>query len=1005
MTRYRFGEVSVDTETVEVVGPEGTRDVEPQVFDVLRYLIEQPGRLVTKEELLDNVWGDRFVSESALTTRIKQARRALGDDGRTQWAIKTVHGRGYRFVAEADDEESPTPVSTDDGAVAASPGALPDEVQADIRQMFIGREVELKQITALLTRPTDDRAFGWIWILGEPGIGKTRLAAEVARAAQGLGQRVFFGRNSEDLTVPHQPFIEMMRAAVDQLAPEQREAYVGQLAPELTPLLPGLVAGLQPADAVVGVDDETRRYRLFEAIASWLIERSGIAPLTVIIDDLHWAADSTLQVLSHLQKRTDGGRVTFVITTRDTAPDINPRVADVLAASQGVANSAVVRLGGLSGDDARKLVGQTVSLDEVMQQTAGNPLLLQAVNPADGSVDIQSAVHRRLAGLDRTVHETLQVAAILGLEFELRVAAATTSRDELDLLDDLEQAIAARLIDDIGVDRFRFSHALIRSSLRDDLSSARRARMHRRIADAIDQVFGEDPQHLPALAFHVAEAAEVDRSLVPVAIERLEMAASESMSQLSFEEAADSLDRAIGLLDGPDAMERARLTLERGIAENRAGASTTAAATFEQALALARTADDPLLRIESALRFEDATWRPGLSGQRALVHLDEATEVLDEAIAADRSIGDVTALRTRLAVGRLRALALTGQARAAEAEFQVANTLARQLGSPTLEALAIDVYLGQVRIFQSVHGSQPLVDRLAELQPAIEDGDVALHAVHVRLLHAAMLGQHETVRDMADLMARLQEKSRSSFWMLIRAHQEAMEAFYRGDLDAAELQAERCLELADGSGTYGLRMFMIRREQDRLASIAPLVRRVLATGDITGVWTPGLAWLLAETGDADEAADLLRDIKSASFQVPGDAMWSTVMVFLIETVVALGDEESAAVLRDRFAVLAGTNVVMASGLFAFGRADRYLGMLSFVLGELDAAEEYLGAALEADSAGGSAVWSNESRLWLSRVRRAQGHAAEADAMLSVVAREAEAAGLARLARVATTESA
>ena len=70
MTRYRFGEVSVDTETMEVVGPDGTRDVEPQVFDVLRYLIEQPGRLVTKEELLDNVWGDRFVSESALTTRI-----------------------------------------------------------------------------------------------------------------------------------------------------------------------------------------------------------------------------------------------------------------------------------------------------------------------------------------------------------------------------------------------------------------------------------------------------------------------------------------------------------------------------------------------------------------------------------------------------------------------------------------------------------------------------------------------------------------------------------------------------------------------------------------------------------------------------------------------------------------------------------------------------------------------------------------------------------------------
>ncbi|MCB0952717.1 MAG: winged helix-turn-helix domain-containing protein, partial [Microthrixaceae bacterium] len=98
MTRFRFGSFVVDDDAVEVVGPDGVREVEPQVFGVLCYLIGQRGRLVTKEELLDNVWGDRFVSESALTTRIKQARRAVDDSGATQWAIKTVHGRGYRFL-------------------------------------------------------------------------------------------------------------------------------------------------------------------------------------------------------------------------------------------------------------------------------------------------------------------------------------------------------------------------------------------------------------------------------------------------------------------------------------------------------------------------------------------------------------------------------------------------------------------------------------------------------------------------------------------------------------------------------------------------------------------------------------------------------------------------------------------------------------------------------------------------------------------------------------------
>ena len=124
------------------------------------------------------------------------------------------------------------------------------------------------------------------------------------------------------------------------------------------------------------------------------------------------------------------------------------------------------------------------------------------------------------------------------------------------------------------------------------------------------------------------------------------------------------------------------------------------------------------------------------------------------------------------------------------------------------------------------------------------------------------------------------------------------------------------------------------------------------------------------------------------------------MVLLIDAMVHLGDVEACTMLRSRFAGQAGTNVTTGSGLMCFGRAERYLGMLSLVIGDLDLAEEQLGVALEADAAGGSVLWRNESRLWLSRVRRAQGHVAEADAMLAVVGDEAAAAGLRRLHRLA-----
>src|SRR5262245_43578826 len=96
---YVFGDCEIDPDRYEVRRGGHPVPVEPQVFDVLRYLVEHDDRVVTKEELLDNVWGDCFVSEAALTSRIKDARRAGGDDGQLQQVIRTVHGRGYRFVA------------------------------------------------------------------------------------------------------------------------------------------------------------------------------------------------------------------------------------------------------------------------------------------------------------------------------------------------------------------------------------------------------------------------------------------------------------------------------------------------------------------------------------------------------------------------------------------------------------------------------------------------------------------------------------------------------------------------------------------------------------------------------------------------------------------------------------------------------------------------------------------------------------------------------------------
>ena len=155
--RYRFDGLELDDDRFALVGADGPVHVEPQVFELLRYLLVHRERVVPKEELLDEIWGDRFVSESALTSRVKTARQAVGDDGQAQRVIKTVHGRGYQWVAE---------VAT--GAEQARRG-LPR-----LRNAVLGRSVDLERVSSLLsTAPL-------VTISGPGGIGKTTLAVTVA---------------------------------------------------------------------------------------------------------------------------------------------------------------------------------------------------------------------------------------------------------------------------------------------------------------------------------------------------------------------------------------------------------------------------------------------------------------------------------------------------------------------------------------------------------------------------------------------------------------------------------------------------------------------------------------------------------------------------------------------------------------------------------------------------------------------------------------------------------
>src|SRR6266545_3168189 len=164
----RFGECELTVERLELRRADQVVAIEPQVFDVLAYLLRHRDRVVSKSELLDNVWGDRFVSDSALTSRIKSARRAVGDTGRDQRVIKTIHGRGYRFVADVAEKTQAGP----------SHGSAPRQGRAAPAAMGPAGRV-LRAI-----RDITDGAGAAIQVSGGAGSGKTELLDQVAEAAR-----------------------------------------------------------------------------------------------------------------------------------------------------------------------------------------------------------------------------------------------------------------------------------------------------------------------------------------------------------------------------------------------------------------------------------------------------------------------------------------------------------------------------------------------------------------------------------------------------------------------------------------------------------------------------------------------------------------------------------------------------------------------------------------------------------------------------------------------------
>jgi class 3 adenylate cyclase/tetratricopeptide (TPR) repeat protein len=453
---------------------------------------------------------------------------------------------------------------------------------------FVGRRDELARLTHHLERAERQQG-SLVMVVGEPGIGKTRTTEEFAPQARTRGARVLWGRCYEgEGAPPYSPFAEAIgeyaaRAEVDELRADlsQYGAAVAGIAPLLKERVPDLplLPALQP-------DEE--RYRLFDAVAQFVLATARRAPVVLVLDDLHWADGGSIALLRHLARFASRNRLLIVGAYRDVELDRQHPLAEALAMLKRETEYERIHLTGLGTEAVGELLTAIANQDvpdalvqAISGETSGNPFFIREVllhlveekklYRAEGQwrsdlaiaqlgipEGVRQVIGRRLSRLSEAANRLLSAASAFDGGFRFEVAWRAAQLEEAAALDALDQALDAQVLRATGEpDTYDFTHALIRHTLYTELNPSRQVRLHRRMAEVMEAVYGQ------RAAEHAREIAEqYHRSAALPGAERgvahCLAAADQAEQAAAHEELAVCLRMALELL-GKDDPQRPRL--------------------------------------------------------------------------------------------------------------------------------------------------------------------------------------------------------------------------------------------------------------------------------------------------------------------------------------------------------------------------------------------------------------------------------------------------------------
>ena len=976
--RLLFDQFELDTDRCVLSRAGAAVPLARKLYALLLLLAQERHRVVPFDEVMARIWPDVHVSNATLSSTLRDLRRAIGDDGYHPLIIGTVRGQGLRFLPIAE--------------VCHEAGVFPD---AD--WLFASREQLVAQLCTMLDGVRAGRGRVAL-IAGEAGMGKTRVGSELADRARARGFTVQVGRCADSVRdPPYGAWVQILTGLVESRPSAQIDAALEGVCAELARIVPAIDDRLSDAArATTPSGDLEARQRLFDRVATFVRRLAREKPILFVLDDLDRAARSSLEVLEFMAGWIAEAPVFVVATYRPAALGGDAELAGTIARLGRLAPCDQHALAGLTRDEVSEFLRLCLRVEpsgrastELHERSGGNPFFLRELvryelrrgSAKSFEVDsklrrelppsLRDAIRIRVIALSEMTQHVLAGSALLGREFAAGVAAAVAELAESAVLESLDEARRAGIVEPASGDRWRFVHALILEAIADDVTPMLRMRLHERIGDVLRADVADDAARAMEVAHHLSRAAE---RVAHQAAEAAMRAAQLAERSFAFADAASFYESALELrsrTSEDDPRQRCELLL--GLAQARLSARDVQGAweSARRAAELARRIASPVHLARAGLVLS-AHFHIGF--QEPLALLEEALPALP---------ADMFALRAAVSASIVAHLHYMRQPKPRIDLAEQSVAAARRSESPEIVALALMAMRNALCAPEALAarlqvGSERVewADRVPRsAQRCLSRGERAVD----RFAAGAIDDAERDVAEIERLALEIPVPSMQSFaprWRSLRAI--AAGRFHEAEaVGRASFELMKRADDPNALPNLTMQVGLVRYEQGRweeldamlfesnswlqpYRALAPAVRACMASYD-----------LLRDRRDA-ALADYRHLVADEFAALDGDPEPLVTASWLAVMIRRLGDADRAERLYERLSAHGDQFVIFNFAISTRGSFARYLGLLAHTAGRLDDAARQFEHAIATNQRVDAALYAARARAERSAVLAQRG---------------------------------